>query len=178
MARLFVAVWPPQDVAELLAALPRPEVRGVRWTTPDQWHVTLRFLGEAEPDAARAALATLDAAGCEAVLGPGVSRLGRGVLAVAVNGLGDVTAAVVEATAGIGRPPESRPFRGHITLARLKDGARPRLRADLHARWPVGSVTLVQSRLRSEGATYEIVDDVPLRPAKPVRPVDDRRPAP
>src|SRR5262245_34664121 len=111
MARLFVAVWPPPDVVDLLAALPRPKVRGVRWTTPHQWHVTLRFLGEADPETARAALTTLDADGCEAVLGPGASRLGRGVLAVAVDGLAELAAAVAQATVGIGRPPEPRPFR-------------------------------------------------------------------
>jgi len=172
MARLFVAVWPPRDVVELLAGLPRPEVRGVRWTTPEQWHVTLRFLGEADPDAARAALATLDGNRCEAVLGPHVSRLGRSVLVVAVDGLSDVAGAVARATAVIGRPPESRPFRGHLTLARLKDGARLRLRVDLHARWPVRSVTLVQSRLRPGGAAYEILDEVRLRP------VDDLPPGP
>ena len=44
--RLFVAVWPPVDVVERLSELPRPAVDGVRWTTPDQWHVTIRFLGE------------------------------------------------------------------------------------------------------------------------------------
>ena len=43
--RLFVAVWPPDDVIDVLADLPRPEVAGVRWTTRGQWHVTLRFLG-------------------------------------------------------------------------------------------------------------------------------------
>jgi 2'-5' RNA ligase len=172
MSRLFVAVWPPHDVVDLLARLPRPEARGVRWTTPDQWHVTLRFLGGADPEVARTALAALETAGCDAILGPGVSRLGRSVLAVAVDGLGDVAAAVALATAGIGRPPEPRPFRGHITLARLKDGARPRLRTELHARWSVRSVTLVESRLRPDGAAYEIVGEVRLRP------VDDLRPAP
>ncbi len=29
------------------AALDRPHVEGLRWTTGDQWHVTLRFLGDA-----------------------------------------------------------------------------------------------------------------------------------
>ena len=45
MPRLFIAVWPPPDVVEQVAALPRPPVAGLRWTEPEQWHVTLRFLG-------------------------------------------------------------------------------------------------------------------------------------
>ena len=46
--RLFVAAWPPPEVVASLAALPRPDVAGLRWTRPDQWHVTLRFLGHVE----------------------------------------------------------------------------------------------------------------------------------
>ena len=60
--RLFVAVWPPDDVLDLLAGLP-----GRRWLESGgraaaQWHVTLRFLGDAEVDAVRAALGGVRAA--------------------------------------------------------------------------------------------------------------------
>ncbi len=49
--RLFVAVWPSAAVVDELRGLERPARPGVRWTTADQWHVTLRFLGEMEdPD--------------------------------------------------------------------------------------------------------------------------------
>ncbi len=58
--RLFVAVWPPPEVVAVLASLDRPVVDGVRWTTQEQWHVTIRFLGSVESaEAAIAALATL-----------------------------------------------------------------------------------------------------------------------
>jgi RNA 2',3'-cyclic 3'-phosphodiesterase len=81
VARLFVAVWPPAEVLDRLEALPRVELAGCRWTIRAQWHVTLRFLGEADPDVAAEALATLpsssssfDAApsprACEAPLAP------------------------------------------------------------------------------------------------------------
>ena len=56
MPRLFVAVWPPDEVLDLIAALPRPEVEGLRWTTRDQWHVTLRFFGSVELAPAAVAL--------------------------------------------------------------------------------------------------------------------------
>ena len=45
MARLFVAVRPTPEVVALLAALERPAVPGVRWSTPEQWLVKLRPLG-------------------------------------------------------------------------------------------------------------------------------------
>ena len=52
MARLFVAVWPPDDVVAELAALPRPDQPGLRWTTPDQWHEKMlrRFVDRRRDD--------------------------------------------------------------------------------------------------------------------------------
>lgn len=163
MARLFVAVVPPPEVLDLVAGLPRAERRGVRWTTRDQWHVTLRFLGEADPDEARDALAGVRAPACEAVLGPRVGRLGSHVLVVPVQGLDVVAADVVACTAHLGKPPDSRPFFGHLTLARLKGSPACGLTdTEVRARWPVSSVALVESHLHPTGARYEIVADVPL----------------
>lgn len=163
--RLFVAAWPPQDVVARLAALPRRDVKGLRWTRPDQWHVTLRFLGTVEDeDVGRvaAALAGVPVAGGEAVLGPAVGRFGQRILHVPVEGLAPAAAAVVAATAVFGEPPEDRPFRGHLTLARVSDRARVDLRplagAAMAASWPLGEITLVASRLGSSGARYEIVE--------------------
>lgn len=175
MARLFVAVWPPSTVLERVAALPRPDVAGLRWTSPDQWHVTLRFLGRVDdPEAVVAALSsTLSSATasepsvCEAVVGPAVGRFGQRVLQVPVSGLGDVAAAVLAATAPFGEPPEDRPFAGHLTLARVtKRGARVDLRplagTPISARWTVDDVTLVESRLSAAGARYGVVERFPL----------------
>ena len=44
--RCFVAVWPPPDVIEALGGLSRPPLDILRWSSRDQWHVTLRFFGE------------------------------------------------------------------------------------------------------------------------------------
>lgn len=173
MARLFVAVWPPVSVVEQLAAIHRPEVAGVRWTRPDQWHVTVRFFGavaEGEVPALRRALG--DAVGevggtgpVTAVAGPAVRRFGRQVVQVPVGGLAGLAASVVEATAGFGEPPEDRPFAGHLTLARARGRGtdlRPLTGAAVAGEWPVDEVTLVESRLSREGATYEVVGRFPL----------------
>jgi 2'-5' RNA ligase len=45
MARLFIAVWPPDDVAAELSSIHRKDQRGVRFVEPETWHITLRFLG-------------------------------------------------------------------------------------------------------------------------------------
>ena len=165
MARLFVAVWPPDVVLDRVAGLDRPEVAGLRWTAPAQWHVTLRFLGRVDDVAtATDALRGVRAAPAEAVLGPAVGRFGQRVLHVPVSGLGDVAAAVVAATASVGQPPEERPFAGHLTLARVARGARVDLRrlsgAPVAGRWPVNEVCLVESRLSPAGARYQVVERV------------------
>jgi 2'-5' RNA ligase len=159
--RLFVAVWPPREVVASLRELPRPAVPGLRWTTEDQWHVTLRFLGDAGPAEAAAALDGLQfAARPMAVLGSSVERLGGSVLQVPVGGLDDLAAAVARATGSVGLPAPARPFRGHLTLARANRGRVPRVPVrdvGLAGRWEVGEVTLVASRLHSEGARYSVV---------------------
>ena len=58
-------------------------------------------------------------AACEAAVGPVIETLSRQVVALPVAGLDDLAATVIEATHTLGRPPEDRPFRGHLTLARL-----------------------------------------------------------
>jgi RNA 2',3'-cyclic 3'-phosphodiesterase len=157
--RLFVAVWPPPEVVATLAALPRPEVDGVRWTTADQWHVTLRFLGTVDDAAAvEGALTSVRAPATRAVMGPAVIRLSRHVLCVPVAGLEQVAAGVTSATTHLGHPPEDRPFKGHLTLARGRPGAhaRPPAGAALAAEWNVGEVCLVESRLHPHGARYQV----------------------
>lgn len=174
MRRLFVAVWPPPEILDILAGLDRPAVDGVRWTTRDQWHVTLRFLGpmpEVEPVAE--VLAGMRPAGlANAIIGPAVGRFGQRILHVPVGGVDAVAAGVVAATAGLGRPPEDRPFRGHVTLARVvKHGTvdlRPLAGASVAGEWEVGAVCLMESRMSPAGARYDVLDRFPIRlPPRP-----------
>ena len=165
MSRLFVALWPPAEVLDQIEALPRQERPGVRWTTRDQWHVTLRFLGSADVDAVTPALRALRHPPVEAVVGGRVARLGRSALVVPVAGLDSLAAAVLDATASAvpaRAGPEAR-FVGHLTLARLK-GARVGGLVDslIDASWPADEVALVESILGSGPATYRTVATVPL----------------
>src|SRR2546421_5190672 len=107
--RLFVAVWPSEEVLERIAALPRPEVRGLRWTTPDQWHVTLRFFGEADEDEVVAVFRGIDVESTGdtvAHLGPATGRFGQRVLHVPVEGLEALARATLRATKGVGNAPD------------------------------------------------------------------------
>jgi 2'-5' RNA ligase len=163
--RLFVAVWPSTEVLDAIAEFERPEVKGLRWTTPDQWHVTLRFLGECDVDDARGAFRSIEADVVDVTMGPTTARFGRRILHVPTEGLLSVATATVGATAELGHPPDQRPFAGHITLARSRRGdtdLRPFTGLPLAGHWTAAEVTLVASHLGPGGARYEIVESLPL----------------
>lgn len=169
MPRLFVALLPPEEVLDVLAALPRPEVPGLRWTNRDQWHVTVRFLGRvesAEPVAAALGAVAWPARPVEARVGPAVGRFGDRVLQAPVTGLEVIAERVVAATAHLGQPAEERPFAGHVTLARAGRGPRPRLSQltgePVSASWVVEEVCLMESHLSPRGARYEVVEAFPV----------------
>lgn len=161
--RCFVAVWPPEDVLEAMAALPRPVVEAARWSTRDQWHVTLRFFGELDEAGVAAATSAL-AEAARSLSGPLVARggpstryMGPGLVVWPVEGLERAARAVGRATAEIGMPVPHRPFRGHLTVARARGDAdlrREGLLAPLERSWDVVSLSLVESRLCTAGASY------------------------
>lgn len=164
--RLFVAVWPPHGVNDAWGYLARPPLDGLRWTAPDQHHVTLVFLGEvAEPQAEPLAAALREWAGnaapASATAGPATRRLGRGVLCVPVRGLDTLARGVRSVTAGFGHVRDDHPFTGHLTLARV--GRRDRIPGELvgmpvAADWEVREVRLVASTLGPSGAHYEALE--------------------
>ena len=158
MPRLFVAAWPPAEVVDRLHALPRPSDANVRWVPAEQWHVTLRFLGEADTDEVASRLARVELPRVTAVVGPEVRRLGRGMLVVPVAGVDELSAVVHRATDGLGQPPEQRGFRGHLTLARRRrDAPLPIVGEAVSAAFDVDEVLLVQSDLGERGAAYTTV---------------------
>jgi len=161
--RCFVAVLPPSEVSDVLARLERPTASGVRWTHSDQWHVTLRFLGEVDPSEAATALVGLNSEAAVAVMGPATIVLGGYAVVVPVSGLGGLAASVVARTASVGEPPEDRLFVGHLTLARLRGPAPPEsVGVPLTAEFSVGEACLVASHLLPDGAAYEVLERFPL----------------
>jgi len=152
--RLFVAVRPPEALA----------------TTTHNAHVTLHFLGDVDDDlvvevaeALRSGLEGVPAP--EAEVGTRVRRLGAAALVVPVTGLDELAAAVGAAVGRYGG--EDRPFRGHLTLARIRRGSPPPAVAGPAApvRWRVGEVELVRSELgKGDGgrARHSVVATVPL----------------
>lgn len=156
--RLFVAVRPPIDITDALAALPRATQPGVRWTTSDQWHVTLRFFGDVDdpaPIVEALTIALRDERTVEARIGPSASVLDKRVVQLPVEGLDDVAASIAHVTRELGDPPPRRRFHGHLTLARTKG---PRVLVEPLAfdrSWTVRDIELIRSHLHADGARYE-----------------------
>ncbi len=131
---------------------------------PENWHVTLRFLGDADPnDVARA----LDAAvfGATTVrLGPAVDIGDERTLFVPAIGADELAAEVVRVTRHLGDQPIRATFRGHVTLARMKRRANmPRALGSLiDASWDPDEVALVESTLRPDGARYDTLATWPV----------------
>jgi 2'-5' RNA ligase len=125
----------------------------MRWTTEDQWHVTLRFFGSVDPARLELLEQSLESVAARsepatAVSGPRPAALGPHVWMLPVAGL----TALAEAFG-----PAERPFRGHITLARSKSrGALSGLPTpELAQTWLVDEFCLVKSDLLPAGARYQ-----------------------
>jgi RNA 2',3'-cyclic 3'-phosphodiesterase len=163
MPRLFIAVWPPEEVSEDLRALRRKDQRGVRFVDPETWHITLRFLGDADPDVVGARLDELALPAATARLGPGVDVLGERTLMVPVHGVDQLAETVRVATIGLGEPAPKR-FTGHLTLARLKPGAHlpAAMGAFVSAEFEMDEIALVASRLDPDGARYTTLATWPV----------------
>jgi RNA 2',3'-cyclic 3'-phosphodiesterase len=189
--RLFVAVTPPPDaVAQLWSAAAgvRAAQPGLRWTAPEQWHLTLAFLGEVDDGPRQDLTERLGRAAARH--GPmtlalrGAGRFGDRVLWTRVDG--DVErlrglAASVRAAARRARVPvEDRPYRPHLTLARSRGAADLRPAVDALAGyagtpWAASELHLVRSYLGAGpggGARHEVLVSWLLgrpQPAEPTR---------
>jgi 2'-5' RNA ligase len=165
VSRLFLAVQPPPEILDAIAALPRSDEPGVRWSGRERWHVTLRFMGAADPDEVLRALDGCSLPRAHASVGPRVRRLGRGAIVAPVDGLDELAGKVQEATSTIGEPVDPRPFTGHITLARLRRRGPCRLiDHDISGSFDVAEIALVNSELHPDGARHTELARFPLGP--------------
>ena len=162
MARLFIAVWLPEEVAETLHALHRKDQRGVRFVPPENWHITLRFLGESDPGDVVAALDGIDigAGATVARLGPAVDVIDERALVVPVAGVDQLAAEVVERTRRLGSEKPRKRFQGHVTIARVNNHVpMPRvLGALVDDEFDVTEIALIESRLTPTGPRYETLE--------------------
>ena len=170
--RLFVAVPLPAGLRGVVrrAQEALPPSPGIRLLGPEQWHITLAFIGEvdaAKTEIARRVVEELRPdMGGEAVIARFLILPSAARARVVTLGLADergVFQALFEAVmagleAGGVMQREKRPFRPHLTIARLRvpGAVRPRYESE-GARFAVESVCLFKSELRREGAVYTVV---------------------
>jgi 2'-5' RNA ligase len=183
--RLFLAVDLPDSLAPAVADLQDRlrDAAGLRFTDPEQAHVTLKFLGdvpeprvEAVESAVEAALADADVDPFEATVG------GLGVFPsldyVSVVWVGFHTGgpeltrlheAIERAVVAAGFDPEDHEFTPHVTVARMDDArGKDLVRRAVEETDPtvgtfrVEAVRLEESTLTDAGPRYTTVREFPL----------------
>jgi RNA 2',3'-cyclic 3'-phosphodiesterase len=168
--RLFVAVDLPWALRQQLATLAAAGIPGARWVPPENYHLTLRFIGEAPAYRAEEidhALAGLRARGFSLTLA-GVGTFEKGgrssALWVGVERnpqLDHLQNKIETALQRCGLEPERRRFQPHVTLARLDNAAEGKLASFVQAHnlfradpVPVAHFTLFSSQLGKEAPVY------------------------
>jgi RNA 2',3'-cyclic 3'-phosphodiesterase len=129
MTRLFTGIELPAEVTLDLAAL-RGGLPGARWIDPENYHLTLRFIGDVdEPtaDEVMHVLGRVERHGFEIKL-DGLDQFGgrkpRALFAAASGpSLVELQAEHERLLRRIGLESESRKYTPHVTLARLKDSS-------------------------------------------------------
>lgn len=184
--RTFIAVEIHPDVrraaADLAGQLSASRA-GVKWVDADHMHLTLKFLGDVDVrDVAEVCRAVQAAAAGEAPFDFTVAGAGafptldrpRTVWLGVTEGADRLIALqeqIDRALAKIGYPVETRAFRPHLTIGRVKHPSRElaeltallRERADREAGpTHVDHVTVFSSDLAPEGPTYHVLAEAPL----------------
>ena len=167
--RLFVGIDLPWELREELVRL-RTSLPGARWAPEKNLHLTLRFIGEVDPNAAEdidvalhclrgkrfpltlSGIGTQSRAGRETTMWAGVEKS---------RALEHLQAKVETALQRAGRKPERRRFLPHVTLARLDNLIDGRLAAYVQAHnlfrtkpVDIDHVTLFSSQLGKEASVY------------------------
>ena len=188
--RTFISADMPDEARESLApflfGLRAMEMEKLRWVQPEAIHLTLKFLGDIDQERVGPVLSAMR----ESCAGASHFRLATGGLGCFPNrrspqvvwlGLeGEVgtlellqTRLDEELHRTAGLPLEGRPFRPHLTLARVRRGASEAERQQIWERieatpplktisWTVSHLSLVHSTLRPQGPEYRTLGSAPL----------------
>jgi 2'-5' RNA ligase len=131
MPRLFTGIEIPADIGLQLSSY-RGGLPGARWIDPENYHITLRFIGDIDErtasdvfsilgdgrrrDPITITIDSLDTFGGGRPRAVFARANGNGVLA-------DLQSEQERLVRRIGLPPEKRKFTPHVTLARLRDAS-------------------------------------------------------
>jgi 2'-5' RNA ligase len=177
MPRIFTGLEIPSTVAQSLAML-RGGLPGARWIDPENYHLTLRFIGDIDDSLAREIADMLN----------GVRRMSFELRLDGLTSFGGRKPRAVVATAAptpallelqaeqermmqrVGLDPEGRKYTPHVTLARLRDTSSREVADYLSTRQPfrsapfqVGRFVLFSSRASVGGGPYVVEAAYPLK---------------
>ncbi len=183
MIRLFVALPIPAEIRSELSRL-ACGLPGARWVSPENYHLTLRFVGNVDTDIAEDvdnALLRIDAEGCTVDLDSigwfGTKKKPTTIVAKAAKtpALLHLQRKIESAMVRIGLGPDERKFMPHITLGRLKGASMFDVEQYCAANAGVAlpsfmthDFTLYSSFLSQSGAIYTPEADYPLRLPAPL----------
>ncbi len=162
--RLFIALWPSEKALETISLLNRPEQPGIRWVPSKNWHITLTFLGEIDLEIALEHFDSISipTTKTQACLGPETKLIKNRILYIPVQGVKPLFDCVYDATKEITLSPQD-PL-AHLTLARCRIPKKELVNLTgqkISLCWQVSEITLVQSTLGAQGATYNILAKKP-----------------
>ena len=131
MPRLFTGLEVPAEIGLQLQQY-RGGIPGARWVDPENYHITLRFIGDVDGATARDVYAILSDGRRRpplAVTFDGLDSFGGGrphavfARAVPTGDLADLQSEQERLIRRVGLPPEKRKFHPHVTLARLRNAS-------------------------------------------------------
>ena len=187
--RLFVAIPMPEAVRNEIIGI-QQEMRqlvsrdAVRWTKPEQFHLTLRFLGDVPVERVAALQEAVNAvcAGAPALrlraqgVGFFPNAQSPRVLWAGVNEdeerLADLQERIEGAVQPFAENPRPEKFAGHVTIGRVKFLKRPEIeKLAAHAKavqdllfgeWTAPEIQLIRSDLLPAGASHTVLEVFPL----------------
>jgi 2'-5' RNA ligase len=181
MPRLFTGLEIPSALAQSLAVL-RGGLPGARWIDPENYHMTLRFIGDVDDAVAHEVASVLGRVRRRTFelrvedLKSFGGRKPRAVVATLgpVQALMDIQAEHERLMQRVGLEPDGRKYTPHITLARLRESSSRQVADYLALRAPfrsapfmVSRFVLFSSRMSVGGGPYVVEAAYPL--------MDDRR---
>ena len=176
MPRLFTGVEIPSDVGQALATL-RGGLPGARWVDPENYHLTLRFIGDVDDTTAHevaSMLGRVKRGPFELHMEGLISFGGRKPRAVVASvaperALLDIQAEHERLMQRIGLEPEGRKYTPHVTLARLRESSSEQVAEYLSARgyfrtsrFRVSRFVLFSSRASTGGGPYVVEASYPF----------------
>ena len=176
MPRLFVGLEIPRDVGERLSLL-RGGLPGARWIDPENYHITLRFIGDIDDRLAGDIASMLDGVrrrSFDVRFGGLTSFGGNKPRAIVVSvepiqPLVELQSELERLMQRLGLEPEGRKFTPHVTLARLRNSSPRDVAEYLSSRGPlfgssfkVSRFVLYSARASVGGGPYVVEADYPL----------------